>query len=687
MSILFSSTGWAAEGEWPLHGGDAGEQRYSPLEQINPGNVADLKLAWSYPLGSKRGVEATPIVADGVMYTTSSWSIVHALDARTGKPLWIYDPKVPGAAARKACCDVVNRGVALWRDRVFVGTLDGRLVALNRRTGEVIWSVVTVDQTQAYTITGAPRVVKGKVVIGNGGAELGVRGYVSAYSVTDGELVWRFYTVPGKPEHADEHSEVTLARKTWSEDSLWETGLGGTVWDSMAYDPQLNLLYVGTGNAANYNRAQRSPGGGDNLFLASILALNPDTGTMAWYYQTTPAESWDYTATQQMILAEIEHRGVPRKVLMQAPKNGFFYVLDRETGELLSAEPYTEMNWASHIDLSSGRPVESAVADWSELPRSIMPSMAGGHNWQPMSYNPKTGLVYIPTRSEAYLFYPDPDFVFRPLAFNTGENFPALDEKIADLSLRQCSPTQLSAWDPVAQQMRWQETMPTTLSAGVLSTAAGLVFQGRGDATFLAYDANNGKTLWQVATNTPIVAPPVSFSIEDEQFIAVSTGMGGGSLAFNPSPYENDGHMLVFSLQGKATMPPRIARPARTLNLPDALVDRVENGSSSAAIEAGRISYIRYCLVCHGVGASNPGALPDLRYASKKTHDEWLAVVLGGLRQDQGMASFSDSLNVEDAGNIQLYVVSRAMRSRLWYSKLMRWAIDKVCIPSSWIVD
>ncbi|MDX1650302.1 MAG: PQQ-binding-like beta-propeller repeat protein, partial [Myxococcota bacterium] len=335
----------AEPGAWLAHGRTWSEQRYSPLAAIHEGNVGRLRPAWVVPLGTTRGVEATPIVVDGVLYTTLPWSVVLALDAATGRELWRHDPEVPKAFGRHACCDVVNRGVAVYRGRVYVGTIDGRLVALEAATGEPVWEVQTTDRTKPYTITGAPRVAKGLVFIGNGGAEFGVRGYVSAYDADTGDLRWRFYTVPGPPGTPPEHPEMARAAATWPEDAMWEAGLGGTVWDSMAYDPELDLLYVGVGNASVYDRARRSPGGGDNLFLASILALRPDTGRLVWHYQTVPGENWDYTATQQMILADLEIDGRTRKVLMQAPKNGFFYVLDRATGELLSAEPYVSVHW------------------------------------------------------------------------------------------------------------------------------------------------------------------------------------------------------------------------------------------------------------------------------------------------------------------------------------------------------
>ena len=395
---------------WLAHGRTYGEQRYSPLQQVNAGNVEKLGLAWSYATGTTRGLQATPIVVDGRMYTTGVWSVVYALDAKTGKELWKFDPEVPRAWGRYACCDAVNRGVALWQDALYVATLDGRLLALDARTGAKRWEVNTIDRTKPYTITGAPRVVKGKVLIGNGGGEYGVRGYFSAYDAVTGKLVWRFYTVPGNPKDGFESPELAAAAKTWTGE-WWVGGGGGTAWDSMAYDPDLDTLYVGTGNGSPWARSIRSPGGGDNLYLSSILALDPDTGRLKWHYQTTPADNWDYTATQHMILADLVIAGRTRKVLMQAPKNGFFYVLDRATGELISADKYIPATWATHVDMKTGRPVETPEADWSQKTQLIIPAAFGGHNWHPMAFNPQTGLVYIPAMQPAGIYPPARDYL------------------------------------------------------------------------------------------------------------------------------------------------------------------------------------------------------------------------------------------------------------------------------------
>ncbi len=394
---------------WLTYGRDYAEQRFSPLAAINRANVGQLGLAWYADMDTARGQEATPLVIDGQLFVTTAWSKVKAYDATTGAPLWEYDPQVPGETGVKACCDVVNRGLAAWGDMLFLGTLDGRLVALDRASGREVWSTVTVDQSMSYTITGAPRVIDGKVIIGNGGAEFSTRGYVSAYDAATGEMLWRFYTVPGSPaEAAGEPAHLAAARETWSGE-WWHLGGGGTVWDAMAYDPALDLLYIGVGNGSPWNQAYRSPGGGDNLYLSSIVALRPGTGEYVWHYQTTPGDTWDFTATQHIMLADLEIGGRQRQVLMQAPKNGFFYVIDRATGELISASNYVPQNWTTGIDPATGRPIEVPAAryDKTGVPFVSTPGAGGGHNWHPMAFDPGAGLVFIPAIEAGFPYFPE----------------------------------------------------------------------------------------------------------------------------------------------------------------------------------------------------------------------------------------------------------------------------------------
>ncbi len=670
-------------GAWLAHGRTYDEQRFSPLARIRRGNVAHLALAWSYMTGTRRGLEATPLVVDGVLYATGSWSVVYALDAASGRELWRFDPAVPRWKGRHACCDVVNRGVAVFGGRVYVGTIGGRLIALDAATGEPVWSVMTVDPRQPYTITGAPRVIKGRVIIGNGGADLGVRGYFSAYDAESGQLLWRFYTVPRSREGPHEHPELELAARTWSPDSLWESGLGGTVWDSFAYDPELDLLYAGVGNAAVYDRERRSPGGGDNLFLSSILAVRPDSGQLVWHYQTTPGESWDYTATQHMILADIEIAGRPRKVLMQAPKNGFFYVLDRATGELISAEHFVEVSWASRVDLTTGRPVERPEALWSRKRAMVTPGPMGAHNWHPMSYSPRTGLVYIPSLSSAYPYTPDPGFEFLPGSWNTAEDLGEVQASMENYAaaLRFCAPSHITAWDPVRQRQVWRVEHTSSVPGGLLTTAGDLVFQGTGSGAFSAYDARTGERLWTSEVGIGIMAPPISYAIDGEQYVAVLAGMGGSHGAhYAQFDYVNEGRLLVYKLGGRAQMPKIEKRPPQRVEVPPLR-------ASAEQVSRGRQLYARHCLFCHGMGVRSSGLHPDLRFAARPVHDDWNNIVLGGVRMSGGMPSFADRLNAEDTEAIHTYVISRALHEPDLFERLASWLGSHACVPASWMAD
>ena len=638
-------------GNWLAHGRTYSEQRFSPLDSINADNVKQLGLAWHLDLGTDRGIEATPIVVDGIMFFSGPWSVVWAVDARSGEEIWFYDPEVPKEWGQKACCDVVNRGVAVWDGRVYVGTIDGRLVALDAKTGTQVWDVNTIDRSRPYTITGAPRVVKGKVLIGNGGAELGVRGYVSAYDAKTGELAWRFYTVPGDPSQPFENPELEAAAKTWSGGEWWKIGGGGTVWDSMAYDPELDLLYVGVGNGSPWSRHHRSPGGGDNLFLSSILALRPDTGQLVWHYQTTPGDSWDYTATQHMILADLELFGETRKVLMQAPKNGFFYILDRATGELLSADKYVLANWASHVDLSTGRPVETGDGDYSTENKIVYPSPAGGHNWPPMSYSPQTGLVYIPAMEFPGLYGPEDDFVYRPGFWNTASALHLTrDAAPGDLKGR------LIAWDPVRGKARWKVEHWGHWNSGLLSTAGNLVFQGTGDGFFRAFRADTGEELWNAPAQTGVVGSPVTYLVDGQQYVSVLAGWGGvGTIygrAAKAAGVTHIGRLLTFKVGGTDALPPKTAEAE--LPTPPAFEGTMED------VAAGEDLFHRNCGTCHGFAAVGGGMIPDLRHSQPEIFDNWQEIVRGGMLKDRGMASFDKWVSAEEAEKIKTYVIYRA---------------------------
>lgn len=672
------------DSDWRKHGRVDGESRFSPLDQIERNNAVELGLAWSYATGSDKGLEATPLVVNDVLYATASWSVVFALDATTGAEKWRFDPEVPRWKAKHACCGAVNRGVAYHEGRIYVGTLDGRLIALDAASGTPVWSVRTTELAKPYTITGAPRVVKDLVLIGNGGAEYGVRGFFSAYHAGTGELAWRFYTVPASKEGPHEHVELDAAAKTWSVDSLFEAGLGGTAWDSMAYDPELDLLYVGTGNSSVYDRSKRSPGGGDNLYLASILALRPDTGRLVWHYQTTPGESWDYTATQHMILADLEWKGTKRKVLMQAPKNGFFYVLDRTDGELLSAEKFAHASWASHVDMETGRPVERPEADWSESVKFVSPPPPGAHNWHPMSFDPASGYVFIPASESMYAYYPDADFKYKPDLWNTGEDITQMHRDNEDLAAARflpCGLTRLIAWDPRKGEKAWEILHDSGVPGGTLSTAGHLVFQGSGKGRFSAFDTMNGAERWSVEVGIDVMAPPITYQIDGVQYVAVLAGVGG-SQGNHASVFDHDnaGRLLAFKLGGRAPMPPVKKRPARSVSVPRLPV-------TPEVIDRGRTVYAENCFSCHGMGTHASGLYPDLKTASAETHNAWNAIVRGGIRTHKGMPSFANSVSPEEARAVQAYVLDRAWHTSGIAERVVEWASKNACLPVSWATD
>lgn len=660
--------------EWPLYGRTSDESRFSPLTQITTENVRSLGLAFQFQdfvvRGRvHRGNEATPLMSGGVLYFSGPWSVVYAVDAHNGKLLWKFDPQVQGQWVRRACCDAVNRGVALAGGRVFVATLDGYLVALDMKTGTQQWKVDTFTDraTMNYVSTGAPRVAGDNIVIGNSGAEMGARGYVSAYDAASGKLSWRFFTVPGDPaKGSDESPDVTLARKTWSKDSRWDLGGGGTAWDSMVYDSKLGLLYVGTGNGMPHPVWTRSPGGGDNLFLSSIVALDAKTGRMRWYYQTTPADSWDYTATQNMILADLSVGGRSRPVLMQAPKNGFFYVLDRQSGQLLGAQAYTKVTWAKGVDLKSGRPIMTAEADFSREAKEIWPSQAGGHNWMPMSYSPAARLVYIPALDAGMSFamVPGQQVKFRVGANNEGDSVgwsrPAGDHGIpwAPPNPGPGDPpfqSVLKAWDPVNGRVAWQSAPKPYWSGGVLSTAGGVVFQGSADGHFQAYDAKDGRELVSVPTGTGIVAAPISYQLDGIQYVAVLAGFGG---AFSQIGYPiwsaalkhvNSERLLVFKLGGgPVPLPPLVKHELQPTPAPIT--------QDPAVIEKGK-AVIGRCAGCHGFRGI-PNAYPDLWNLPPATHAAFESIVYEGALSYAGMPSFKDALSLEDVKAVHAFIVA-----------------------------
>ncbi len=641
-------------GQWLSTGRNYDEQRFSPLKQVTTENVARLGLAWSAPIDSNRGQEATPLVIDGVLYVSTAWSKVKAVDARSGKLLWSFDPKVPPEWGIRGCCDVVNRGLAAWGNKIFLGTYDGRLIALDARSGKPVWETNTIDRAKAYSITGAPRVVKGKVIIGNAGSEIGVRGYLSAYDAVDGKLAWRFYTVPGDPSKPFETPQLREAAKTWKGDKWWTLGGGGTVWDGIAYDPALNLLYFGTSNGTPWVANVRSPGGGDNLFLNSIIAVNADTGAYAWHYQVTPSETWDFDATNQLTLANLKIGGADRRIVMQASKNGFFYVLDAAKGTLLSADKYTTVNWATHVDLASGRPVEVLEAryDVTGKPFIAQPGAQGAHSWHPMSFSPRTGLIYTPVVENSYAYNKDPKYQMREMGLNggTGAAPATVYEDLHSTAPRTASGV-LLAWDPVGRKEVWRASDLGRVGSGVLSTAGGLVFQGTPNGELRAYRDSDGTLLWSAKTQAGVVAAPISYQVGGVQYVAQLAGYGTRDYYSG-----NESRLLVYRLDGKASLPPPAPLPpARTLN-------PVAQFATADDIEQGRELFVAYCSMCHETPGANRGLFPDLRFSPMiNTPEAFRTIVLDGALQPRGMVSFKDKLQPSDAEAVRAYLTQRAI--------------------------
>ena len=647
--------------EWLSYGRDYGETRFSPLDQINDSNVDQLGLAWSYDTGSFRGLEATPLMHDGVMYATTSWSIVFAVDARTGEELWRYDPQVDRSTGWKACCDVVNRGVAMYEGKIFAGIIDGRLVALDAATGEEVWSIITVDQSKPMTITGAPRIAEGKVLIGNGGAELGARGYVTAYNADDGSEAWRFWVVPGNPADGFENPDMEFAATTWAGE-WWEAGGGGNSWDSIIYDPELRLVYVGTGNGSPWSHEIRSNGIGDNLYLSSIVALNVDDGRVVWHYQTTPGDNFDYTAVQPLMFADIPLNGVLRKVIMQAPKNGFFYVLDRETGDLIYADPYAQVTWATGVDLESGRPNETPQARYDNAISFLTPGPSGAHNWHPMSFNPNTGLLYVPTmQGGAFPYSISEDYEYESAGWNLGIGLGTQvgkavrpdDEYAEGTGPVYDSPGVLLAWDPATRSPRWVVEYPFTINGGTLSTAGNLVFQGGADGLFRAYSADNGDLLWEADLGVGIMAAPMTYELDGIQYVSVLVGWGGSSGLIGPNgsgAYKPEGRLWTFQLNGGEII------PVEGQPLPE--LTAIPFDDDPAVLAHGVDMYTTHCMLCHGAGGASGGALADLRYAAPATYDIIQNIVREGAFSGRGMPNLGHLVSEEDVDAVKNWLLS-----------------------------
>jgi len=639
----------ADPGQWPAYGRDYSEQRYSPLDQVNADNIEQLSLGWYADLAEKGGAyETTPVVYDGRIYVSAPWSKVYAFDAASGEQLWKYDPEVPGEWAVNLCCGIVNRGVATWDGMVIWGTLDGRLVAVNAETGALVWEKQATDRSKQLSITGAPRIANGRIFIGEAGSEFHMRGYLASYDAYTGEELWRWWAVPGNPELGFEQPELAWAADTWNGD-WWETGGGGTPWDGILYDPETDMVIIGTGNGAPWPAEIRSPGGGDNLFTASIVALDATTGEYRWHYQATPMDSWDFDNTQQLTTADIVIDGVERHVVMQAPKNGVFYVIEVATGEVISADLYVPTaNWMLGFD-ENFRPVINPDANYGAFGDRgfhVVPSAGGAHSWHPMAFNPNTGYMYIPTNYGSFPLVAEAGAKMgnQLLSINVGKRpqDPAPELEGAG--------SYLLAWDPVAKEPVWQQRQGGSRS-GVLTTAGNLVFQGTADRTFSAFRADTGDKIWTTETQSGIVGGAASYAIDGKQYIAVVAGQGGG---FGPNAYRAPSYsrLLVYTLDGDAVLPEMLSYTPPELNPP-------ANFGDETLLAAGEQHYNEHCASCHGNNGRVSSLFPDLKYSPALNSAElFSAIVIDGALQNNGMVSFREFLDADDADAIRAYVVS-----------------------------
>ncbi|MEJ0006752.1 MAG: PQQ-dependent dehydrogenase, methanol/ethanol family [Steroidobacteraceae bacterium] len=648
------STDWVGPGRTPS------EQRFSPLKRINTTNVQGLSLAWHGDLHTFRGVEATPLVVDGVLYNVSAWDLTTAYDATNGTVLWSYDPKIPVEWSRLACCGPVSRGVAYADGKIFVGALDGRLIALDAKSGKEAWSTQTLDPGQPLSITGAPRVADGVVIIGNSGGDFGARGFVSAYDIHTGKQAWKFYIVPGdpaKPDGAASDSVMPMAAKTWKGE-WWKVGGGGNAWDGIVVDSAAHRVFIATGNGSPHPSAFRSPGGGDNLFLCSVVALDSRTGQYAWHYQEVPGEEWDYDCTTAPVLADLNIDGNPRQVLLHAPKDGFFYVLDRTNGKLLSANNYVRNTWASHVDLATGRPVVNPSAHLSEVPKLLTPGYGGGHNWNPMAYSPLTGLAYFPAQIqwEVASRLAEGQFKYVRGQSTIGaavSNYPELRKQLR-VEAAEGEKGYLLAWNPVTQKEAFRVDYPFPGSGGVLVTAGNLLVQGTIKKTLAIYRADNGKKLWEAPTQSVPAAAPMSYEVRGKQYIAVNAGWNSAIVAKLSTPEKPfsfaEARLLVYSLDGHDKLPP--APKSAAIEPPPPQPQPAE------AVKSGAVLYSTYCAICHGQNAV--GGVKDLRYLSAQRHAEFFEIVLEGKLKKGGMQSFTDKLNHDQVAQIHSFLIARA---------------------------
>jgi len=653
----------SASGEnWFLKGGNFRGEHYSPLAQVTDQNVGSLGLAWAADLPIPDGISATPIVVDGVIYLSGAYSVVYAIDAANGKTLWSYDPQVRDAFADRPSLSWiarVNRGVAVWDGSVFATTADCRLIALDAQSGDELWSKQTCDNRDSFSISDSPYVGGDKVFVGNAGSESpdGGRGYISAYDSNSGDLLWRFFIVPSANAEENDTPALKMAAATWSGDTLEKHGGGGHSWNEMTYDPISNQLFFGTSGAYPYIYEKRSPGGGDNLFLSSIVAVNADTGEYAWHYQTVDKDSWDYNATMNIVLADLNIDGDDRETVLIAPKNGFHYALDRHTGELLTAGKFAKVNWATHINMETGRPVYDPAGEYwnieGEATAVTWPNMWGSHSWNPMAFHPGLGLSYVPV-------------VDAPSVMKAAGDGGFADDTIVftEVDGQAHSPGKLVAFDPVSQSIRWTVDHALPYNGGVMTTAGNLVFQGNAEGRFEAYAADTGEKLWSVVTGTAINAAPASYSLDGTQYIVIPIGAGGGVQFYYPQMHatadaKGPTRLLAFALDGEGNLPGPITDMRR-------LPEQPALNASSENIARGEALYAGYCKSCHGFKAvtRHGGSVPDLRYATTETHTAWHGIVVGGAKAANGMPGMELEIGESEAIRSYILSLSEALRAK-----------------------
>src|SRR5688572_22077184 len=617
------------------YGGTYSEQRFSALKKIDSRNVGRLGLVWFGDYETNQDQHGSPLYIDGVIYVSTARNVVHAFDAKTGAQIWKYNPMIQGVRLRYNV-GLVNRGIAAWQGKIIMGKLDGRLVAIDAKTGKEAWAVDTVpaslglgEMANKYAITMAPRVAKGKVFIGGAGGEFGVRGWIAAFDAETGKEVWRFWTVPTDPAKGQENKALEVAAKTWSGDWYKTSGGGGTVWDGALYDPETDLLFFGTGNAAPWNARTREEKPGDNLYTASIVAVKPDTGEYVWHYQEVPSDAWDYDAVSPMLTADIKIGGKKKHVLMQPSKNGFMYVLEAKTGKLLSADPFTEVNWASGIDMKTGRPIEVPGSRYETEAWNLAPGVQGGHSWHPNAFSPLTGYIYIPAWEAYFTMSGPPADAPRPTTFNLGITMGARVDpaKLKPYGDRRGVSGRLKAWDPVARKVVWESEAYSGAgpTSGVLATAGNLVFMGNGGGKILtAFDAKTGTKLWNFDAKTAVFAAPITYELDGVQYIAASVGgVAQGGDYFAPT----NARMLVFALGGKGVLPEPEPYTPPPLNPP-------ASAASAQVIARGGELYTQNCSVCHGAnGFQARSSFPNLTVTPLlHTQEGFDSVVLPGGR-------------------------------------------------------